>query len=94
MIKNENLIKNPFKFVKRIPKIKFLKKKTENVDNFIKNCQKAVFENRKKIYTRIYGDYLLHDSYGLDSKFFKAQADQIRLEFNDDLQIGYGFYLT
>ena len=52
------------------------------------------FENRKKIYTRIYGDYLLHDSYGLDSKFFKAQADQIRLEFNDDLQIGYGFYLT
>lgn len=52
------------------------------------------FENRKKIYTRIYGYYLLHDSYGLDSKFFKAQADQIRLEFNDDLQIGYGFYPT
>ena len=50
------------------------------------------FENRKKIYTRIYGDYLLHDSYGESSKFFKAHADQIRLEFNDDLQIGYGFY--
>nr|WP_314476480.1 hypothetical protein [uncultured Campylobacter sp.] len=56
---------------------------------FLRCC---FFENRKKIYTRIYGDYLLHDSYGLDSKFFKAQADQIRLEFNDDLQIGYGFY--
>lgn len=50
------------------------------------------FENRKNIYTRIYGDYLLHDTCGSDSKFFKAQADQIRLEFNDDLQIGYGFY--
>ncbi|WP_276711662.1 hypothetical protein, partial [Campylobacter rectus] len=50
------------------------------------------FENRKKIYTRIYGDYLLHDPYGESSKFFKAHADQIRLEFNDDLQIGYGFY--
>lgn len=50
------------------------------------------FENRKKIFTRIYGDYLLHDSYGASSKFFKAHADQIRLEFNDDLQIGYGFY--
>ncbi len=35
-IKNENKLKNPFKFVKRIPKIKFLKKKTENVDNFVK----------------------------------------------------------
>ena len=52
------------------------------------------FENRKKIYTRIYGDYLLHDSYGASSKFFKAHADQIRLEFNDDLQISYGFYPT
>ena len=52
------------------------------------------FENRKKIYTRIYGDYLLHGTYGSDSKFFKAQADQIRLEFNDDLQISYGFYPT
>ena len=52
------------------------------------------FENRKNIYTRIYGSYLLHDSYGSDSKFFKAQADQIRLEFNDDLQISYGFYPT
>ena len=50
------------------------------------------FENRKKIYTRIYGDYLLHGTYGASSKFFKAHADQIRLEFNDDLQIGYGFY--
>ena len=52
------------------------------------------FENRKKIYTRIYGDYLLHGTYGASSKFFKAHADQIRLEFNDDLQIGYGFYPT
>ena len=52
------------------------------------------FENRKKIFTRIYGGYLLHDSYGSDSIFFKAQADQIRLEFNDDLQISYGFYPT
>ena len=30
--------------------MEFLKKKTENVDNFIKNFQKAVFENRKKIH--------------------------------------------
>jgi len=42
--------------VKRIPKIKFLKKKTENVDNFIKNCQKAVFENRKKIHRSFVAD--------------------------------------
>jgi len=27
--------------------IKFLKKETEDVDNFIKNCQKTVFENRE-----------------------------------------------
>jgi hypothetical protein len=50
VIKNENLIKNPFKFVKYIPKIKFLKKETEDVDNFIKNCQKTVFENRERIH--------------------------------------------
>ena len=49
-IKNENKLKNPFKFVKRIPKIKFLKKETEDVDNFIKNCQKTVFENRERIH--------------------------------------------
>ena len=35
------------------------------------------FENRKNIYTRIYGDYLLHDSYGSDSKFFKAQERRL-----------------
>ena len=50
------------------------------------------FENRKNVYTRIYGDYLLHGTYGASSKFFKAQADQIELEFNDNLQISYGFY--
>ena len=50
------------------------------------------FENRKNVYTRIYGDYLLHGTYGTSSKFFKAQMDQIKLEFNDDLQISYGFY--
>ena len=50
------------------------------------------FENRKNIYTRIYGDYLLHGTYGASSKFFKAQVDQIELEFNDNLQISYGFY--
>ena len=36
--------------MKRIPKIKFLKKETEDVDNFIKNCQKTVFENRERIH--------------------------------------------
>lgn len=50
------------------------------------------FENRKNVYTRIYGDYLLHGTYGASSKFFKAQVDQIELEFNDNLQISYGFY--
>ena len=36
--------------MKYIPKIKFLKKETEDVGNFIKNCQKTDFENRERIH--------------------------------------------
>ena len=43
------------------------------------------FENRKKIYTRIYGDYLLHDSYGSDSKFLKLR----RIKFGLSLTMIY-----
>ena len=43
------------------------------------------FENRKKIYTRVYGDYLLHDSYGSDSKFVKLR----RIKFGLSLTMIY-----
>lgn len=52
------------------------------------------FENKKR-FTRGYtADICSTTLAGQILNFFKAQADQIRLGFNDDLQISYGFYPT